>query len=596
MDVKFYTVDEAADLLKTKTSTVRTYCREGKIPAIKVGRGYRIAEADLLKWLDKQRDEIPLSLEEEQKVLEAENRYRILFESASDAIAMFDVKGCLLLANPKFREISGYSEEETAGMHFSRFILPEDLPLVVERFMLRVAGEDVQSTYEVRGLHKNGQVVPLEINSSRLLRDGKPVGVHVMIRDVGERKQVDEAIRESQERYRTLFEDSPIALLEGDLSDVKRHMDKLKGKRIKNFREYFEQHPEDVVSCVSLVRFVDANKAALRLFEADSKERFEEEINTVLSSDLYDKLRESLVAFLAENKSEFDTETVIQTLGGEKRYVTLRMSVVPGYEETLSKAVISVIDVTARKEAEEALRKSEENYRSLVDDLDQGVFALDEKGFITFANRALAKIHGFEKPDELIGRNFMDFVPGELMDTFRKNFGEFVGGGGHSHSGEHAVIREDGGRGFLSVRAFPIIKMGRIVGVRGVVRDITERKRMEEEQKGLLNALQASSEGIAILDEDEKFVFMNQAFAKIHGCDPEEFIGKPWQSLYTRDCVEEAEREICQTARSSGRWEGHFRLRRKGGIEKSVNLSTTAVKDGEGKIINFVTITKEISR
>ena len=110
MEHQFYKVEEAAKILNTKTSTVRTYCREGKIPAIKVGRGYRIAKEDLERWIRLHKQGSASFDEEQLRLFEAEAKYKDIFEHASDAIAIFDNKGHLTLANPRFYDLLGYCQ------------------------------------------------------------------------------------------------------------------------------------------------------------------------------------------------------------------------------------------------------------------------------------------------------------------------------------------------------------------------------------------------------------------------------------------------------------------------------------------------------
>jgi PAS domain S-box-containing protein/excisionase family DNA binding protein len=482
VDVQFYTVEEAAEILKTKISTIRNYCRDGKIPALKVGKGYRIARVDLEKWFKQQKKEPAFSLEEEQELLEAEAKYKSLFENASDAIAIFDIKGCLVLANPKFYEISGYTQKEAEGIHFAQLIHPEDLSLVAERFMRRIAGEDVDSSYEVKGLQKSGQVIQIEINSSRLVKEGRPSGVHVIIRDIGERKRAEEAIQESKGSYRSLFEDSPICLILGDFSDVKRHLDNLRKNGIKNLRAYFDSYPKDVAGCVAMVKVIDVNNAALELFQAGGKQEFKEGLSSFLSKELYEVLREELVA-IAAGGTEFEIESVVKTLMGERRHIAAKCSVVPGYEKTLSKVIVSVIDITERKKAEEALRESEEMYKTLVKASPDAVTVTDLEGHITFVSQRALQLHGAKSAKELLGRSAFELIAPEDREKAMKNLKRTLEKGVVRNL-EYVLLRKDGTR-FIGELNAALIKdaYGKPKAFIATVRDISERKQKGEKQE-----------------------------------------------------------------------------------------------------------------
>ena len=180
MQIQYYTVEETAKILKTKASTVRAYCREGKIPAVRMGRGYRISQEDLDRWLEQQKKSPDLIREEEKKLIKTEARYKNIFENASDAIALFDIAGRPTMANPKFYDLYGYTPDEAKGMHFAHFVYADDLPLTAEPFMLRMAGEDVPSGYEARAVDKRGQVFTVEINSSSFIIEGESSGVQAI--------------------------------------------------------------------------------------------------------------------------------------------------------------------------------------------------------------------------------------------------------------------------------------------------------------------------------------------------------------------------------------------------------------------------------
>jgi len=173
--------------------------------------------------------------------------------------------------------------------------------------------------------------------------------------EIVERKQAEEELQESEKRFRSLFEDSPISLWEEDFSEVKTYIDSLRDLGIKNVRTYFEDHPEDVARCVTMVKFVDANKAALELYKSKNQDEFKRDLEDVFTEESYDVFKKELIAFV-EGKKEFESETVNRTLTGEKIHIVLKLSVAPGYEESMAKVLISIIDITERKQAEEKIQ------------------------------------------------------------------------------------------------------------------------------------------------------------------------------------------------------------------------------------------------
>jgi PAS domain S-box-containing protein len=168
---------------------------------------------------------------------------------------------------------------------------------------------------------------------------------------VVERKQAEEKIRESEKRYRSLFEDSPISLWEEDFSAVKKKVDSWKKKGITNFNQYLEQHPEESAECAKLVRILDVNRATMDLLRAKNKEDLLKNLSPILTEETADEFNQELVQ-IAEGKNHFEWEGKNRTLSGEQINVQLSWSVLPGYEKDLSKVLVSIVDITQRKKSE----------------------------------------------------------------------------------------------------------------------------------------------------------------------------------------------------------------------------------------------------
>jgi PAS domain S-box-containing protein len=126
---------------------------------------------------------------------ESEEKYRDLIENANDAVLVFDVDGNITFANPKFTEMTGYSLSEAKGMHFSRLIHPGDLEMCSEYFRKRQAGEKVPRNYEFRIVTNSGEILQVDNNVSTIRKEGRIVGILKIMRDVSERKRVEDEKR-----------------------------------------------------------------------------------------------------------------------------------------------------------------------------------------------------------------------------------------------------------------------------------------------------------------------------------------------------------------------------------------------------------------
>ncbi len=171
-----------------------------------------------------------------------------------------------------------------------------------------------------------------------------------------ERRQIEEALRESGDRYRTIFEDSPIPLLEADFSGVRSFIRDLESSETSDIRRYFQDHPVKARKCLGLVRILDVNQATLELYRTEDKRAFVSGFGTIITDQSLGVIQDEL-ATLAEGKCQFEGEVFGQTFEGESLHSFLRLSIPPGFEDTWSKVIVSIYDMTERKRAEAELEK-----------------------------------------------------------------------------------------------------------------------------------------------------------------------------------------------------------------------------------------------
>jgi PAS domain S-box-containing protein len=167
-----------------------------------------------------------------------------------------------------------------------------------------------------------------------------------------------EAILDSEKRYRSLFDNTPVALLEEDFSAVKDYLEQLQLAGVSDFRDYFEQHPAEVAHCLELVQIVNVNQAALRMYCAGSKAFFLENWSQIFGSESLAEFIEELVT-VAEGRSLFSGETVHYTLTGKKIYVDVGWSVASGFEKSYKKVIVSRSDITERKNLQKQILQAQ---------------------------------------------------------------------------------------------------------------------------------------------------------------------------------------------------------------------------------------------
>jgi len=250
------------------------------------------------------------------------------------------------------------------------------------------------------------------------------------------------------------------------------------------------------------------------------------------------------------------------------------------------------LDITERKQAEEELKSSEERLSILFEFAPDAYYLNDLKGNFVDGNKAAEELTGYEK-DELIGKNFLKLkllppkqIPKAAMLLAKNALGKPTG------PDEFILNRKDGTQVPVEIRTFPAKVKGQTL-VLGIARDITERKRMEQEMKIKDSAIASSINAIAIGDLQGTLTYVNPSFLKLWGYDRKEVLGKPASKFWQ---TEEKAEEIIGTLRDREGWTGELVANKKDGSLSDVQLSASMVTDETGKPIcmmaSFLDITE----
>jgi PAS domain S-box-containing protein len=303
---------------------------------------------------------------------------------------------------------------------------------------------------------------------------------------VGKIGSIMSTLRESEQRMRSLFEDSPISIWEEDFSEVKGRLGAARNSGVSDWCAYFESR-ERVIEYASLVKLIDINSATLSLLGYADKSEILKGLSTVDQEESLDAWRSEFIA-LASGRKNFETETVHFNAKGTRIFVNVKLCIVPGYEENWSRVIVSLIDLTERKKAERALKESEAKYRCLIEQSTEGIILIDANGALVEANPILERMTGLDK-EQAMGRKVWDLEYGMLPEATRSEdkLKDLRAKWGNVIAGEHnatvagpfetLIGNTFGVSRIIEQVVFPIsMGDGRMVGA--ILRDVTEQRAM----------------------------------------------------------------------------------------------------------------------
>src|SRR5215471_2567913 len=300
----------------------------------------------------------------------------------------------------------------------------------------------------------------------------------------------EDALRASEQRYRELFEESPISLWEEDFSAVKTHIDDLRAAGVTDLSSYFAAHPEAVLECARLVRIVQVNPATVELAEGTSEQDFIANLGDTFTSETYELFAQELVA-LASGRTRFAGETVGKTLRGRVVNYAIQLSLAPGAKETWSKVLISVSEITERKRAEAALRAAEAKYRTLVEQLPLVTYAVDLKsGAVIYVSPQIEDLLGYPAAQWLSEtQNWYSVLHPDDRDSVLAAT-EVAHASEKAFRGEYRLVASDGRVVWVRDEATIVQdEQGQPLFAQGFLLDVSDRQRAEEEHDRLESEL-----------------------------------------------------------------------------------------------------------
>ncbi|MGD8535065.1 MAG: PAS domain S-box protein, partial [Candidatus Aminicenantes bacterium] len=516
---------------------------------------------ELLRANEKLNKEIIERKRIEKALRESEEKYRAIFESFHDVYFRTDKQGLVTIISPSVRTQAGYDPEDIIGYPVTDFYLnPEDR----ETFIQKLRGTGAVNDYELKLKAKDGSVIETSMNAHIIIgNDGEPAGVEGVLRDITERKRAEEALKESEEKYRDLVE---------NLAEVIYIL--------KPSGEVLYVSPT-VKSLIGYAPKEIEGQSFAGLIHEDDLEQASGRIQKILSG------------------ASVTGEYRIRAKSGQIRWI--RTSSRPVFKDNHITGIQGILmDITENKEAETELKESEKKYRELIEKSLQGVVIIQDSR-IVFANKALAKIAGFTVKElmSLTPEKMKAFVHPEDQELVWRLLKDRLAGKALPSHYECRAVRKDGSVMWMEIFASQIT-FNRKPAIQGAIIDITERKQAEEalreSEERYKTLVETSPDAVTATDLEGKITYASQQTLRLSGYkSAKELIGKSALDLIAPEERERATKNLKRILKEGIIKNEEYILLKKDGTRLSGELSGALVRDSEENPKMFIVTIRDIT-
>jgi len=514
----------------------------------------------------------------QEALKENEKKYRVLYDFLPIPVYEMDFEANITSVNRAIYETFGGTEDDLKnGFKAWQLLSPEEIEKSKKNIQSLLKGKQIAGT-EYTMMRLDGSVFPAIVISSVIYSDGKPVGLRSAIIDITDRKKSEEKLLESDERYRSLFERSLDLIYTIDFNG----------------------------------RFIDANDAALNLFGYKREEIRSLNVASLIDEDQLPLVLKTIQEIMETGTQKDLIEFRLRHKDGSDIYVDSQGSTVISNGKPIAIQAVAR-DVTDRKRADEALRKSENQLSNAVNiahlgpweyDVENDMFTFNDHFYDIFHTTA-EQVGGYTMSSAEYAKRFVHpddaALVGEqvrkCIETDDPNFSSQL---------EHRIIYRNGEIGYITVRIF-IAKdeKGRTVRTYGVNQDITERRRAEDELKESENKYRLLADNIDdvifVLDMNLNLTYVSPSVKVLMGYEPEEFLKLQASEAMTPSSWDLAMKKLSKEIEKSEHGEINklqvfqSEMRRKDRSTVWTELKASFIKDKNQRPVGIIGVSRDIT-
>ncbi|HWR26770.1 MAG TPA: PAS domain S-box protein, partial [candidate division Zixibacteria bacterium] len=397
----------------------------------------------------------------EEALKESEERYRTIIEYSNDMIWTLDTEGRFLFFNNRSEEITGFKLEDWRGKSFAPLIKKEELPEIIEVFHKTLSGKPQQ--YEVTVKKGDGSQLILLVNTAPIYSKGKVVGTVSFGRDITERKETEEQIKESLRQ------------------ELEKSYENLRDSEAR-YRDLFENANDAIFTSDAEGHIITANNATVRNFGCKTKDE-------VIGTHFSDWLTPESIQNAQNNKRKYlSGELVKQPVvhefiwkNGEHRWAEIISRVIKEGDKPIALHCIAR-DITEKRKLEQELKESETKYRDLFENAQDAMYVIDTKGNFLKMNQIGLQTLGYRR-EEVIGSNISKFVTSESFKIIKERQKKRIVGKIVNQTNVLEIVCKNGEHRWIEIKTRDIKYEDKIIEIHGIARDITENIILKQKLK-----------------------------------------------------------------------------------------------------------------
>jgi len=508
----------------------------------------------------------------ENALMESERTAQALLNTITETVFMQDTKGIILSMNDTAAQRFGKTKKELIGKCVYD-LFPEQISQARKAGLKKV----IETRNAVRMQDGREGKYYDTIGYPLFDAENKISKIIVFAKDITEQINTEKAIKESEERYKNLIETSPDGIIV--------HQDG---------------------------RIIFANKSSAKILGYNnSGEMLNKKVMDFLHPDFTKYVLERINKIISKNENVPFLEEKFRKKDGS--YIDVEVSALPYHFRGKTAVQVIARDISYRKEAEKALRVSEERYRRFIEKSTEGIYRLEFNKPIDITlnpveqvrqiykhcrfvecNDVIAAMYGFKKASELVGKKLYDLItePGKPGDN--KELLNFIASNYKTQNFETRESINGKTRYFIN-NAVGTVENGHLVRIWGTQTDSTELRERGEEIRKLSRAVNQSPASIVITDIKGNIEYVNPKFTEVTGYSSDEVIGQNPRILKSGDKSSEEYKNLWDTISSGNEWSGEFLNKRKNGEQFWESALITPIKTEKGIISNFLSIKQDIT-